>query len=102
MVFHLFAHMHHHAHHAACAAHAVHAASVVTAAQVATSLFAGVAVGTMLYALCRRLQSLVEAGILSQEQAEAFKSKASSADEKTKKEMLSDANNLCEKYGIYI
>jgi hypothetical protein len=109
MVFFFFPHIAHHtahlhtAHlhtaHLHTAHHAVHAAA---ATQVATSLITNVAVGTILYAICRRLQRLVEAEILSQEQAEAFKSRAGSADEKTRREMLSDANKFCEKYGIYV
>jgi len=103
MGFHIIAHIAHHTHHAVhlhTAHHAVHAVSVFTVAQVATSFFAGVAVSIVLYTLCRCLDRLVEAGILSQKQAEEFKSKASLADEKTQKEMLNDANELCEKWGI--
>lgn len=93
--------------HAANAAAAQTAAGIAggaavgaTAAHVATFLFIGVAVGTVLYAICECLRRLLEGGIFSEKQAEAFKSKASSADEKTQKQMLSDAEALCEKYGL--
>jgi len=93
--------------HAAHAAAAQTAASVAggaaagaTAAHVTTFLFVGVAVGTVLYAICKCLQRLVESGIFSQKQSEAFKSKATSVDEKTQKQMLIDVEILCEKYGV--
>ena len=93
--------------HAAHVAAAQTAASVAggtavgaTTAHVAAFLFVGVAAGTVLYAICKCLQRLVEGGIFSQKQAEAFKSKASSVDEKTQKEMLRDSEALCEKYGV--
>jgi hypothetical protein len=83
--------------HAANAAAAQTAASLAggaavgaTVAHVATFLFIGVAASTVLYAICECLQRLLEGGIFSEKQAEAFKSKASSVNEKTQKQMLSD------------
>jgi hypothetical protein len=63
-------------------------------------LFAGVAVGTTVYAICVCLKKLVEAGIFSQSQAKAYKEKAMTSSETTRKEMLHDAEALCEKYGL--
>jgi ABC-type enterochelin transport system permease subunit len=97
--------------HAAHAA-AAHAVTAQTAASVAGGaaagaggahltafLFIGVATGTVLYAICRCLKRLVESGIFSSKQAERFKAKANSVDEKTQKRMLNDAEELCDKYG---
>jgi hypothetical protein len=93
--------------HAAHAAAAQTAASVAggaavgaTAAHVATFLFVGVAAGTVVWAICKCLQRLVEGGIFSENQARAFKSKAMSVDEKTQNKMLGDAEALCEKWGV--
>jgi hypothetical protein len=66
----------------------------------AAKLLIGVAAGTVLYSICRCLKRLVEGGIFSKKQAEGYKSRAKHADKHTQKEMLSDAEDLCEKYGV--
>jgi hypothetical protein len=66
-----------------------------------TFLFTGVVVGTVLYAICKLLERLVNGGIFSQKQAEAFKEKAASADEKTREKMRDDAQALCNKWGVW-
>ena len=76
------------------------AAAGATSAHIAAYLIAGVAAGTVLYAICNCLKRLVEAGIFSKRQAEAYKSKAESSDEKIQKEMLRDAEALCEKWAV--
>jgi hypothetical protein len=65
-----------------------------------TFLFTGVVAGTVLYAICKLLERLVNGGIFSQKQAEAFKGKAESVDEKTREKMRDDAQALCDKYGV--
>jgi hypothetical protein len=65
-----------------------------------TFLFTGVVVGTVLYTICKLLERLVNGGIFSQKQAEAFKEKARCADEKTQAEMRDDAQGLCNKWGV--
>ena len=92
--------------------HAAHAAAAQTAGTViggaaagagsshlAALLLVGVAAGSVLYAICKCLERLVEAGVFSQKQAEAYKARASSSDEKTQKLMLQDAEDLCRKWG---
>lgn len=75
-------------------------ATTAGSAHIAALLFAGVAVGTTLYAICVCLEKLVKAGVFSQKQAEAYKKQAKNSSEATKKEMLRDAKALCEKYGL--
>jgi hypothetical protein len=65
-----------------------------------TFLFTGVVVGTVLYTICKLLERLVNGGVFSQKQAEAFKEKARSTDEKTQAKMRDDAQALCDKYGV--
>jgi hypothetical protein len=88
----------------AAATHAVvgsTAAGVTTAGSthIAAVLFTGVAIGTTVYAICLCLEKLVKHGVFSEKQAKAYKEKAMASDEPTRKEMLRDAQNLCDKYG---
>ena len=75
-------------------------ATTAGTAHVAAVLFAGVAVGTTLYAICVCLKKLVQAGIFSEKQAKSYKETASTASESKRKEMLRDAQALCEKYDL--
>ena len=79
---------------------AVGATSAHVAPHIAAYFFIGVVAGTVLHSICKCLKRLVEGGIFTQKKADAFKSKASSVDEKTQKAMLNDAEALCDKWNI--
>lgn len=95
------------------AMHAGHAAVVQGAATVtaggvtgagvahtAMLLTAGVAAGTILYSICRSLDKLRNAGVLSTREAEQMKEKARSLDEKQQMEMKEDVDALARKWGV--
>lgn len=79
---------------------AVASATTAGSTHIGAILFAGVAGGTTLFAICVCLKKLVERGVFSQRQAEAYKEKARNSNEAIKKEMYEDAKGLCEKYGL--
>jgi len=79
---------------------AVAGATTAGSGHIGAILFAGVAGGTMLFAICVCLKKLVEAGVFSRKQAEAYKEKARNSNEAIQKEMYEDAKGLCEKYGL--
>ncbi|KAN0083782.1 hypothetical protein V8E54_002870 [Elaphomyces granulatus] len=79
---------------------AVGATSAHVAPHIAAYFFVGVVAGTVLHSICKCLKRLVEGGIFTQKQADAFKSKARSVDEKTQKAMLYDAETLCDKWNV--
>lgn len=93
-----------HSAHAAAAHAAVGSAAAGTTAagsgHIAAILFAGVAAGTTLYAICVCLKKLVEAKIFSQRQATQYKEKAEKASEPVREEMYRDAKALCDKYNL--
>jgi hypothetical protein len=79
---------------------AVAGATTAASGHIGAILFAGVVGGTTLFAICVCLVKLVEAGLFSQRQAEAYKERARNSNEAIKKEMYEDAKGLCEKYGL--
>jgi hypothetical protein len=61
----------------------------------------GVTSGTVLFAICVALKKLVEGGVFSEKQAKAYKKKAMKSKPSVQREMKKDAEELCEKYGLY-
>jgi len=82
------------------AAHVAVGGAAAGSGHIGAILFAGVAAGTTLYAICLCLIKLVEARIFSGRDAKGFKEKAEVSSEPVKKEMLRDAQALLGKYGI--
>lgn len=74
------------------------AGGAAVAHHVIAALFIGVAAGTVMYSICKCLEKLLKKGVFSEQQAKSYKYKAEHSDEKTQKEMLRDAEDLCAKY----